>query len=74
MDNKMEIQLAVINSHHGVTVKDVPAKEFISAYAKYLKRGNKIRIPEVSKELTSSYHIRVLVATRSIFNAFVRLF
>merc|ERR1712078_187601 len=30
----------------GVTVKDVPAKEFIQEYAKFLKKGNKIRIPE----------------------------
>ena len=35
-----------INSQGGVTVKDVPAKEFIAEYAKFLKKGNKIRIPE----------------------------
>jgi ribosomal protein S19E (S16A) len=32
----------------GVTVKDVPAKEFIEAFAKHLKKGNKIKMPEVS--------------------------
>jgi len=41
----MEIQLAVINSHHGVTVKDVPARDFIEAFAKHLKKGNKIKMP-----------------------------
>ena len=35
-----------INNQKGVTVKDVPAKEFIQEYAKFLKKGNKIRIPE----------------------------
>jgi ribosomal protein S19E (S16A) len=29
-------------------VKDVPAKDFIEAFAKHLKKGNKIAIPEVS--------------------------
>merc|ERR1719408_610998 len=42
----MEIQLNCINNQKGVTVKDVPAKEFIQEYAKFLKKGNKIRIPE----------------------------
>ena len=44
----MEIQLAIINSHHGVTVKDVPARDFIEAFARHLKKGNKIKMPEVS--------------------------
>merc|ERR1712167_412078 len=43
---KMEIQLAIINSHHGVTVKDVPAKDFIEAFSRHLKKGNKIKVPE----------------------------
>jgi ribosomal protein S19E (S16A) len=30
-----------------VNVKDVPSKEFIDAFAKHLKKGNKIKIPEV---------------------------
>ena len=34
----------------GVTVKDVPAKEFIEAFAKHLKKGNKIKMPEVSSK------------------------
>ena len=42
----MDIQLACINSHNGVTVKDVPAKDFIEAFAKHLKKGNKIKMPE----------------------------
>jgi ribosomal protein S19E (S16A) len=32
----------------GVTVKDVPAMEFIEAFSKHLKKGNKIKMPEVS--------------------------
>jgi ribosomal protein S19E (S16A) len=32
----------------GVTVKDVPAIEFIEAFSKHLKKGNKIKMPEVS--------------------------
>jgi len=42
-----QIQLSVINKNGGVTVKDVAAKEFIDAFAKHLKKGNKIKIPEV---------------------------
>ena len=29
-----------------MTVKDVPAKEFIEAFARHLKKGNKIKMPE----------------------------
>eukprot|EP00490_Sorites_sp_Unknown_P027778 CAMPEP_0114652610 /NCGR_PEP_ID=MMETSP0191-20121206/9140_1 /TAXON_ID=126664 /ORGANISM="Sorites sp." /LENGTH=146 /DNA_ID=CAMNT_0001867245 /DNA_START=11 /DNA_END=448 /DNA_ORIENTATION=+ len=42
----MEIQLASLNKNGGVTVKDVPAKEFIEAFSKYLKKGNKFKMPE----------------------------
>jgi hypothetical protein len=28
-------------------VKDVPAKEFIESFAKHLKKGNKIKMPDV---------------------------
>ena len=41
----MDIQIAILNSHHGVTVKDVPAIDFIEAFAKHLKKGTKIRMP-----------------------------
>merc|ERR1740139_432426 len=41
----MEEHLARINPN-GNTVKDVPAKDFIEAFAKHLKKGNKIAIPE----------------------------
>jgi small subunit ribosomal protein S19e len=41
----MEQHLALINTV-GTTVKDVPAKDFIEAFAKHLKKGNKIKIPE----------------------------
>jgi ribosomal protein S19E (S16A) len=29
-------------------VKDVPAKEFIEAFSKHLKKGNKVKMPDVS--------------------------
>ncbi len=44
--------MSVINNHGSVNVKDVSAKEFIDVFAKHLKKGNKIKIPEVT--LTSS--------------------
>jgi ribosomal protein S19E (S16A) len=34
-----------------VNVKDVPSKEFIDAFAKHLKKGNKIKIPEVRSRM-----------------------
>ena len=42
-----QIALASLNQNKGVTVKDVPAKEFIEQFAKYLKKGNKFKMPEV---------------------------
>ena len=45
-NTKMDIQLAILNSHHGTTVKDVPAADFIEAFAKHLKKGNKIKMPD----------------------------
>mmetsp|Transcript_31874 Transcript_31874/g.31140 ORF Transcript_31874/g.31140 Transcript_31874/m.31140 type:complete len:116 (-) Transcript_31874:233-580(-) len=42
----MEIQLSVINNRSAVNVKDVNSKEFIKQFAKYLKNGNKIKIPD----------------------------
>ena len=42
----MDIQLAILNAHHGTTVKDVPARDFIEAFAKHLKKGNRIKMPE----------------------------
>jgi len=40
----MEQHIALINQH-GNTVKDVPAHCFIEAFAKHLKKGNKIKVP-----------------------------
>ena len=31
-----------------MTVKDVSAREFIDAFSKHLKKGNKIKMPDVS--------------------------
>ena len=36
----------IINNQQKCTVKDVPAAEFIEAFARHLKKGNKIRMPE----------------------------
>lgn len=33
-------------SKHGVTVKDVPAKQFIDAYAAQLKQSGKVELPK----------------------------
>lgn len=35
-----------------MTVKDVPAREFIDAFSKHLKKGNKIKVPDVSARPT----------------------
>lgn len=50
----LQIQLSVINASGAVTVKDVAAKEFIEAFSKHLKKGNKIKMPDVSQLLSSS--------------------
>merc|ERR1712010_237004 len=36
----------IINNQQKCTVKDVPAKEFIEAFARHLKKGNKIKMPD----------------------------
>merc|ERR1712072_418171 len=43
-NTKMEPQ--IINNQQKCTVKDVPAKEFIESFARHLKKGNKIKMPE----------------------------
>lgn len=43
----IQVQIANINIENGVTVKDVPAGEFIKAFSAYLKKSNKFKIPEV---------------------------
>ena len=45
----LQIKLADINKNGGVTVKDVSAKEFIETFAKHLKKGNKLKMPEVRR-------------------------
>ena len=42
----MEDELRRINNNRGVTVKDVPADEFIKALAAFLKKSGKFKIPE----------------------------
>ena len=43
----MQQHLSLINKHVN-TVKDVPAREFIKAFASHLKQINKFKIPDVS--------------------------
>ena len=45
-ENQMDKELAKINSSHGVTVKDVPAGDFIKAFAAFLKKSGKFKVPE----------------------------
>ena len=42
----MEEELRFINSHRGVTVKDVSAESFIKSFASFLKKSGKFKIPE----------------------------
>jgi hypothetical protein len=42
------MQESLINNSGAVTVKDVSAKEFIDSFSKHLKKGNKIKMPDVS--------------------------
>ena len=39
-----------------LTVKDVPAKEFIATYAEYLKRSNKLEIPPWADYVKTGKH------------------
>ena len=49
----MEQHLALINVH-GNTVKDVAASDFIAAFGKHLKKGNKVRVPAWAKYVKTS--------------------
>jgi len=49
----MQQHLDLINQH-GNTVKDVSAAEFISSWAKHLKKGNKVKIPGWAKYTKTS--------------------
>ena len=42
----MNEELRFINPHHGVTVKDVDADSFIRAFASFLKKSGKFKVPE----------------------------
>ena len=42
--------------NHCTTVKDVPAFDFINAYAKHLKRGGKIEIPKWTEICKTAKH------------------
>ncbi len=56
-----QIQLSVINAGGAVTVKDVPAKEFIEVFSKHLKKGNKIKMPDVGPTLSNSTQFSFLL-------------
>ena len=45
-ENSYQAELAKINSTKGVTVKDVPAEEFIKSFAAFLKKTGKFKVPE----------------------------
>ena len=64
--DSLQIQLSTINASGAVTVKDVAAKEFIDAFSKHLKKGNKIKMPDVSHH--SSYSFPTLVAVQAALN------
>jgi len=49
----MEQHLSLLNKHVN-TVKDVPAREFINAFAQHLKQTSKFKIPDVSARKPSS--------------------
>ena len=53
--------MSVINASGAVTVKDVPSKEFIEAFAKHLKKGNKIKMPDVSILLLSVIFNNIII-------------
>ena len=44
----MEEELRHINSNKGVTVKNVSAEEFIKAFAAFLKKSGKFKVPELA--------------------------
>jgi len=43
----MQQHLTLLNKHVN-TVKDVPAREFITVFAQHLKQASKFKIPDVS--------------------------
>merc|ERR1712196_506115 len=46
-EHNIQINIKVDNiNRKGLNVKDVPAAEFIEAFARHLKKGNKIRMPD----------------------------
>eukprot|EP00806_Schmidingerella_arcuata_P005287 Macronucleus_5812.p1 GENE.Macronucleus_5812~~Macronucleus_5812.p1 ORF type:complete len:165 (+),score=74.51 Macronucleus_5812:1-495(+) len=52
----MQQHLSLLNKHVN-TVKDVPAREFISAFAQHLKQASKFKIPDWSKTVkTACFH------------------
>lgn len=40
----------------GITVKDVPATDFIAAYAKFLKRTGKVQVPKWVDVIKTGVH------------------
>ena len=52
----MEEELRFINSHKGVTVKDVSAEEFIKTFAAFLKKSGKFKIPEWASYVKTGSH------------------
>jgi hypothetical protein len=61
--------MSVINAKNGITVKDIHPEDFIKAFAAYLKKSGKFKIPEVrhsfswSDYLSSGPHTSRLLAS-----------
>ena len=64
----MQQHLSLINRHVN-TVKDVPAREFIKAFAAHLKQNNKFKIPAVSDRPVYAFNSASaqMCASRSLF-------
>ena len=50
-------------------MKDVPAKAFIEAFAKHLKKGNRIKIQDVSHPLSLRLDSALIARLSALFNA-----
>ena len=59
----MKEELRHISSNKGVTVKDVSAEEFIKAFAAFLKKLGKFKVPE-----WTFYHCLCRESTRYLFS------
>jgi len=45
-----------MSTSRGITVKDVPAADFVVAYAKHLKRGGRVEVPKWADMVKTGIH------------------